>query len=77
MKEVKFRWVDRYLIHLTLSEKCHVELWFDADPDRHTGALMVLVIHDMMTFVCGAVAGTQGLKATASELTQALNGIKI
>ncbi len=40
-------------------------------------ALMVLVIHDMMTFVCGAVAGTQGLKATASELTQALNGIKI
>ncbi len=27
MKEVKFRWVDRYLIHLTLSEKCHAALW--------------------------------------------------
>ncbi|MGL5090755.1 MAG: hypothetical protein ACRC8B_07440 [Aeromonas sobria] len=38
-------------------------------------ALMALVIHYMMTFVCGAVAGTQGLKAI--ELTPALNGIKI
>ncbi|WP_275065731.1 hypothetical protein [Aeromonas sobria] len=26
MKEVTCRWVDRYLIHLTLSEKCHVAL---------------------------------------------------
>ncbi|WOE82957.1 methyl-accepting chemotaxis protein [Aeromonas veronii] len=27
MKEVKFRWVDRYLIHLTISEKFHIAFW--------------------------------------------------
>ncbi|MEL3922207.1 methyl-accepting chemotaxis protein [Aeromonas enteropelogenes] len=27
MKEVKFRWVDRYLIHLTIGEKFYVSFW--------------------------------------------------
>lgn len=27
MKEVKFRWVDRYLIHLTISEKFLITFW--------------------------------------------------
>ncbi|MFM5404272.1 methyl-accepting chemotaxis protein [Aeromonas veronii] len=27
MKEVKFRWVDSYLIHLTISEKFHIAFW--------------------------------------------------
>ncbi|MFQ1899955.1 methyl-accepting chemotaxis protein [Aeromonas veronii] len=27
MKEVKFRWVDRYLIHLTISEKFRIAFW--------------------------------------------------
>ena len=27
-EEVKFRWVDRYLIHLTISEKFHIAFWF-------------------------------------------------
>ncbi|ALP40806.1 methyl-accepting chemotaxis protein [Aeromonas schubertii] len=28
MKEVKFRWVDRYLIHLTITEKFMITFWF-------------------------------------------------
>ncbi|WP_043760540.1 methyl-accepting chemotaxis protein [Aeromonas taiwanensis] len=28
MKEVKFRWVDRYLIHLTINEKFLITFWF-------------------------------------------------
>jgi uncharacterized membrane protein affecting hemolysin expression len=28
MKEVKFRWVDRILINMTIQEKFHVLFWF-------------------------------------------------